>query len=177
MKYKINYKKFFLYFITIILIVLFCFLFTKIIGIREGAAPISASSTIQGTKQTYQDQILSNLDAKIQKISAMLDSLDTILPQKVDDINAGTIETISYEDAIKPNALNPINIKLGTYLSKDPKDATKQTTNATWTIDMKIPLGPKGDKGDKGPIGPQGKPGVQGPQGDDGLRGNWWNSL
>lgn len=176
MKYKINYKNFFLYFITIILIVLFYFLFTKIIGMKEGAVAGSASSTIQGTKQTYQDQVLGNLDAKIKKISDMLDSLDTILPQRVDDINPGTIETISYEDAIKPNALNPINIKLGTYLAKDPNNATKQKTYATWTIDMKIPLGPKGDKGDKGPIGPQGIPGIQGPQGDDGLRGNWWNS-
>jgi hypothetical protein len=171
MKAKINSKQFFLYFITIVLIVLFYYLFAKIIGLKEGAASGSASDSVQSSTQTYQDQLLSNLDAKIKQINGMLDSLDRTLPKYVKDINPGTITTKSYEESIKPNALNPIKINVGNYV-----DPTDQSTCATWTIDMQIPLGPKGKQGEKGPIGPQGDPGVPGPPGDDGLRGNWWNS-
>jgi hypothetical protein len=176
MKAKINSKKFFLYFITIVLIVLFYFLFSRILGSKEGATSGSASSAIQGSTQTYQDQLLGNLDTKIKQISDMLDSLDKVLPKSAEDINAGVITTISYEDAVKPNALTPIKINVGSYSKPDPNDSKNKINNATWTIDMQIPLGPKGTKGDKGPIGVPGEAGVQGPPGDDGLRGNWWNS-
>jgi hypothetical protein len=177
MKAKINSKQFFLYFITIVLIVLFYFLFSRILGSREGAESGSASSAFQGTTQTYQDQLLGNLDDKIKLISNMLDGLDKILPKSETDINPGLITTISYEDAVKPRALNPIKINVGNYTTPDPDDPKKEINNATWTIDMQIPLGPKGDKGDKGPIGVPGDRGVQGPPGDNGLRGNWWNSM
>ena len=169
MKAKINPRHFFLYFIIIILIVLFYYFFTKIIGTREGQT--SASDSLQKSKQTYQDQLLGNLDAKINQINNMLDDLDKTLPKYIKDINPGKITTISYEDSIKPNAANTIKINVDNY-----DDQVGNTVNATWTIDMQIPLGPKGRKGDKGPIGPTGKPGAQGPPGDNGLRGNWWNS-
>lgn len=172
MKAKINYRQLFLYFITIILIILFYFIFMKLIAPKEGATGRSASGLVQSSRQTYQDQLLGNLDKKIQQIVDMLDRLDATLPKDIDDINIGTVNTISYENAIKPNASNNIKITVGT--KPDPTGITK--TNATWTIDMQIPLGPKGNKGDKGPIGPPGDAGAQGPPGDDGLRGNWWDS-
>jgi hypothetical protein len=173
MKAKINPRQLFLYFITIVLIVLFYFLFTKTIGLKEGQTSGSVSSSVQSTKQNYQDQLLTNLDKKIEQITDMLNGLDKILPQSVYDINPGIIRTVSYENAVKPNALNTIKINVEN--QPDQKDETK--TRATWTIDMQIPVGPKGNKGDKGPIGPQGIPGDPGPPGDDGLRGPWWNSM
>lgn len=184
MKAKINPRQFFLYFITIILIVLFYFLFSKIIGLKEGqttGSPTSNSDSsgdtstqnYQSSRQNYQDQLLENLDKKIDQINNMLNGLDKILPKKYSDINPGIITTVSYEDSIKPNALNAIKINVDSYESEE--DATIK--NATWTIDMQIPVGPKGNKGDKGPIGPQGKPGDPGPPGDNGLRGPWWNSV
>ena len=184
MKAKINTRQIFLYFITIILIVLFYFLFTKMIGLKEGqtnGSPTSStgssveSSTqnYQSSRQNYQDQLLENLDKKIEQINNMLNGLDKILPKKYTDINPGIITTVSYEDAIKPNALNTIKINVDSYESEE----NAEIKNATWTIDMQIPVGPKGDKGDKGPIGPQGKPGDPGPPGDNGLRGPWWNSV
>jgi len=174
MKAKINSRQFFLYFITIVLVVLFYFFFTRIIGIKEGQASGSVSSTIQSTNQSYQDQLLGNLDKKIDQINGLLFNLDKLLPKRVQDINPGVITTITYEDAIKPNALNPIKINVSSYYP-DPQDLTM--INAMWTFDMQIPLGPKGRKGDKGPLGAQGEPGSKGPKGDNGLRGNWWNSV
>jgi len=171
MKAKINSRQFFLYFITIILIVLFYFLFTKIINMKEGVG--SVSDSVQESTQAYQDQLLLNLDKKMQQIVDMLDYLDTILPKDVADIQTGVVTTISYEDAVKPNAINPIVIHVDN--EPDPTGITK--SNAKWTIDMQIPLGPKGKKGDKGPRGPQGNTGARGPPGDDGLRGNWWDSI
>lgn len=173
MKAKINPRQFFLYFITIVLIVLFYFLFTKMIGLKEGQASGSASGSVQSSTQTYQNQLLGNLDSKIQQINDMLNNLDERLPKKVKDIKPGVITTKSYEEAIKPNALNAIKINVGNYA--DPSDSTGKTKNATWTIDMQIPLGPKGNKGDKGPIGVPGVGGARGPPGDDGVRGPWPN--
>jgi hypothetical protein len=187
MKSKINPKQLFLYFITICLIVLFYILFTKILGVKEGqtdlsdsqggsavppAGPQSASNAAQSATQNYQSQLLTNLDAKIKQITDLLDNLDKTLPKYVKDIIPGNITTISYEDAIKQNALNPITINVGSYV--DPTDKTR--LNAKWSIDMQIPLGPKGDKGDKGPIGVNGDTGSKGPPGETGLRGKWWNS-
>jgi hypothetical protein len=177
MKAKINPRQFFLYFITIVLIVLFYFLFTKTIGLKEGQTSGSVSSSVQSTKQNYQDQLLTNLDKKIEQITNMLNSLDKILPQSIYDINPGIIRTVSYENAVKPNALNTIKINVENDSYVDENDNNKTKYKASWTIDMQIPVGPKGNKGDKGPIGPQGKPGDPGPPGDDGLRGPWWNSV
>ena len=179
MKAKIDSRQFFLYFITIILIVLFYFLFAKIIGLKEGqtlgtGTEGSSTKDYQSSRQNYQDQLLNNLDKKIDQINNMLDGLDKILPKKVIDINPGIITTVSYEDAIKPKALNAIKINVDTYESEEDGD---KTLYAKWIIDMQIPVGPKGNKGDKGPIGPQGNPGFPGPPGDDGLRGPWWNSV
>lgn len=174
MKIKINSRQFFLYFTTIVLIVLFYLLFMKIIGMKEGQTSGSASDSAQSSTQTYQNQLLKNLDAKMQQINNMLDNLDRTLPKYVKDIIPGTITMISYEDAIKPNALNTIKINVDNY--SDPQDTTGNTRNAKWTIDMQIPMGPKGNKGDKGPIGPPGKDGSSGPPGDVGLRGPWFDS-
>ena len=132
----------------------------------------SASNAAQSATQNYQSQLLTNLDAKIKQITDLLDNLDKTLPKYVKDIIPGNITTISYEDAIKQNALNPITINVGSYV--DPTDKTR--LNAKWSIDMQIPLGPKGDKGDKGPIGVNGDTGSKGPPGETGLRGKWWNS-
>jgi uncharacterized protein (UPF0333 family) len=180
MKSKINPKQLFLYFITICLIVLFYVLFVKILGIKEGqtvaksasTASQSASTAAQSATQNYQNQLLANLDAKIEQINNLLDTLDQTLPTSYTNITPGNITTISYEDAIKPNALNPITINVESDI--DPTDNTKYI--AKWSIDMQIPLGPKGDKGDKGPVGPSGDKGIPGPPGDTGLRGKWWNS-
>jgi hypothetical protein len=138
-----------------------------------GSSIKSSTQNYQSSRQDYQDQLLENLDKKIQQIENMLENLDKILPKSYKDINPGIITTVSYEDAIKPNALNAIKINVDSYKSEE--DATIK--NATWTIDMQIPVGPKGNKGDKGPIGAQGKQGDPGPPGDDGLRGPWWNSM
>jgi len=147
----------------------------KIIGMKEGQASGSASDSAQSSTQTYQNQLLKNLDTKMQQITNMLDNLDRTLPKYVKDIIPGTITMISYEDAIKPNALNTIKINVDNY--SDPQDTTGNSTNATWTIDMQIPMGPKGNKGDKGPIGPPGKDGSSGPPGDSGLRGPWFEKI
>jgi hypothetical protein len=169
MSVKIDIKQYYFYFLCICLLVLLLFIGIKMANFKEGQT--TGPATFQGSTQSYQNQLLSNLDTKIKNIQTMLDNLDKTLPQRVRDIKPGKITTISYEDAVKPNAVSPITIHVSN--TQDP-DTNKYS--AQWTIDMQIPLGPKGDKGDKGPLGAMGKTGAKGPRGDDGLRGNWWNS-
>lgn len=135
----------------------------------NGNKTSAALSLSTGPQTVTQNQIVTTIENKLEKIQEMIDTINSQLPKDIIDISINSVALVPWE----ARQTSKINITNRPYEVADENNSSRIIQRAKWLIDFTLPLGPKGDKGAQGPPGDKGVDGNSGDAGSQGNRGPW----
>lgn len=176
-----HYKIIFSIFLVIVLIVLFYVNKDALFSLQEPAYfDAKAAGPQPDERQAYNDnkadtgkintltynEKLTNITTQINECKALITELNSVLPNKVQNIRIGNVVQTDDLDDVK------VTINSETITEVDPKTGNNEPTGV-WTMDFVLPRGQPGEQGIQGQKGKPGPPGDEGNVGEQGVQGLW----